>query len=127
MIRRLGFESPLPSVEAVRMACEHLFVARGPRYSENEARRAIAESRSWAEAPRLGMCHTGGAHQVLKKYAALWKIPTDHFDPYATLRGSAPQRRRPLEEILIEQSTFARNHLKERLYQAGLKRPVCEL
>ena len=73
------------------------------------------------------MCHTGGAHQILRKYAALWKIPADHFDPYAAVRGSGPQRRRPLNEILVIGSTFSRNHLKERLYEAGLKRPICEL
>jgi hypothetical protein len=73
------------------------------------------------------MCHTGGAIQVLRKYAALWGISAEHFDPYAAVRGSGIQRRRPLEEVLVEHSTFARNHLKERLYDAGLKRPICEL
>jgi ribosomal protein S27AE len=73
------------------------------------------------------MCRTGGAIQVLKKYAALWGISSEHFDPYVAVRGSGLQRQRPLEEILVERSTFARNHLKERLYHAGLKRPVCEL
>jgi hypothetical protein len=73
------------------------------------------------------MCHPGGAHEVLRKYAALWEIQTDHFDPYATNRAVGAKRRRPLDEILVERSTYSRNHLKERLYEAGLKRPVCEL
>ena len=34
---------------------------------------------------------------------------------------------RPLEEILVEHSSYSRNHLKARLYLAGLKAPVCEL
>jgi ribosomal protein S27AE len=54
-------------------------------------------------------------------------IAADHFDPYNAVRGTGLQRRRPLEEILVQHSTFARNHLKERLYDAGLKRPTCEL
>jgi hypothetical protein len=37
------------------------------------------------------------------------------------------KRRRPLEEILVENSSYSRNHLKERLYESGLKRPICEL
>jgi hypothetical protein len=73
------------------------------------------------------MCHSGGAHLILKKYAELWRISTDHFDPYAAVRGSGERRRRSLEEVLVEHSTFARNHLKERLYDARLKQPVCEL
>jgi HNH endonuclease len=32
-----------------------------------------------------------------------------------------------LAKILVERSTYSRNHLKERLYDAGLKQPVCEL
>jgi hypothetical protein len=71
------------------------------------------------------MCPTGGASKVLQKYARRWEIPTDHFDPYATFEG--PRLRKPLEEILVENSTYSRNHLKERLYKEGLKRPVCEL
>jgi hypothetical protein len=103
-------------------------VSRGPRYSPAEAREAIAASRSWAEAlRRLGMCNTGGAHHVLRKYAAAWAISADHFDPYAALRNSGTSRRRSLEEILVKRSTFSRNHLKERLYEAGLKEPACEL
>lgn len=73
------------------------------------------------------MCHTGGAAQVLKRHAARWEISTEHFDPYASLRGSGTVRRRPLDEILVEGSSFSRNHLKERLYEAGLKQAVCEI
>jgi hypothetical protein len=121
------FESWLPSHPySVRLVYEHTFVPRGPRYRESEARKAIADSRSWAEAlRRLGMCPTGGASKILKKYAAFWQIPTHHFDPYATFQG--PRPRKPLEEILVEGSAYSRGHLKERLYGEGLKRPVCEL
>jgi hypothetical protein len=88
----------------------------------------VAASRSWSETlRRLGMCAGGGAQEVLKKYTALRGISTAHFDPYAAVRGSGVQRRRPLEEILVERSTYSRSHLKRRLYEAGLKLPVCEL
>ena len=125
---RKGFKSSLPS-GSVRKALEHMFVARGgPRYSEREAREAIAASLSWTEAlRRLGMCASGGSHLILKKYVALWGVPTDHFDPYASLRGSGKKSRRPLDEILVEHSSFSRSRLKERLYEEGLKRPICEM
>ncbi|HUR86807.1 MAG TPA: hypothetical protein VMY78_15850 [Solirubrobacteraceae bacterium] len=32
-----------------------------------------------------------------------------------------------MEEILVESSTFSRNHLKSRLYSAGLKQAICEM
>ncbi len=88
---------------------------------------AIASSRSWAEAlRRLGMCHSGGAHVVLRKYAEIWELATAHFDPYAASRGRGFARARPLDEILVENSDFSRVQLKRRLYEAGLKQPVCE-
>jgi hypothetical protein len=123
-----GVQVLSPQSSVVRRSCEHVFVQRGPRYSEAEARAAIQVSQSWSEAlRRLGMCHTGGGHAVLRKYAALWKISTEHFDPYAAARGPRVRRRKPMAEILVEHSTFSRKHLKERLYEAGLKQPVCEL
>ena len=76
---------------------------------------------------RLGMCPTGNSHGILKKYARLWGISIEHWDPYAAVRGQGPRRRRPLSEILVENSSFSRHHLKNRLYSEGLKQPVCEL
>jgi hypothetical protein len=105
----------------------------GPRYTEEEARAAIAASTSYAEAlRRLGMRAAGGNHLTLRRYARdIWRIPTDHFDPHALTRGSGNALRRlarPLEEILVEHSTYTnRGHLKRRLYEEGLRQPICEL
>src|SRR4051794_23215339 len=99
-----------------------MFVRSGPRYSEDEARRAIAGARSFAEAlPRLGMRPAGGNHRTLKRYAGeIWKISTDHFDPRRAQRDALVRGRRvtPLDEILVEHSTYSRSHLKRRLYKA---------
>jgi len=105
-----------------------VFVPRnGPRYTEDEARKAIAESMSWAESLRnLGMCPTGGANEILRKYAQIWEISTDHFDPYARQRGSRNPLRQ-LSEVLVENSTYSRGHLKARLFREGLKPRYCEL
>jgi hypothetical protein len=55
------------------LLCEHVFVP--PRYSELEARAAAAVSFSYAETlRRLGMCSTGNAWKILKKYTELWCI-----------------------------------------------------
>jgi hypothetical protein len=65
-------------------------------YTEEEARTAIAASKSWAESLRaLGRCPTGGAWRVLKKYAEIWEISTDHFDPGAARLKNLKQRRKP--------------------------------
>lgn len=101
---------------------------RGPRYTEDAARDAIAQSKSWTEAlRRLGYCPSGGNPATLKKYAAIWEISTDHFDPYAGVMARIRKPLRPLDEILVEHSTYHRGNLKRRLYKSGLKEPRCEM
>ncbi len=99
-----------------------------PRYTEEEARSAVAGSWSYAEAlRRLGLRPAGGNHALFRRYVdEIWRIPTNHFDPYRGQRDG-PRNAIPLEEILVEGSTYARDRLKRRLYEAGLKRPICEL
>jgi hypothetical protein len=103
-------------------------MSRGPRYSEAEARKAVVDSLSYAEAlRRLGMRPAGGNHQTLQKYVELWEIPTDHFDPIFAQRRQRRREVTPLEEVLVEHSTYSRGCLKRRLYATGLKQRMCEL
>jgi hypothetical protein len=67
----------------------------------------------------------GGNFRTLQKYAGVWKIRTDHFDSDAP--RVAGRDRIPLDEILVENSTHHRGHLKRRLFKEGLKQPHCEL
>ena len=97
-------------------------------YTEAEARSAVAASRSYTEALRkLGVRPAGGNHATLKKYLDIWGISTDHFDPDAVRTAALGREPIPLQEILVEKSSYSRAHLKGRLYRAGLKQPVCEL
>src|SRR5215210_1818451 len=101
--------------------------AYGPRYSETDARAAIAASYSYTEAlRRLDMCPSGNARVVLRKYAEqVWGIPVDHFDRNARKGGTGAI---PLDEILVEGSAYSsRGNLKRRLFDAGLKERACEM
>jgi len=104
---------------------------RRPRYTEREARAAIASSLSLSEALRkLGMRPAGGNHATLRRYAdEVWKISTAHFDPHAAQKDALRRanRPRPIEEILVEHSTYCRTSLKKRLFREGLKQPICEM
>jgi hypothetical protein len=97
-------------------------------YSEEEARTAIAASSSWAESlRRLGLCTTGGAWRVLKKHAQAWEISTDHFDPDGARIRNLRRTQKPLDEVLVEGSTYPRKDIKRRLLAEGLKQARCEL
>jgi hypothetical protein len=100
-----------------------------PRYTEAQAREAVADSLSISEAlRRLGMRAAGGNHMTLRKYVKIWDIPTDHFDPLFAQRRQLRRRDiTPLEEILVENSNYSRGSLKKRLYANGLKKRRCEL
>ena len=102
-----------------------------PSFSEQELRRAISISRSWAETLRkMDRCPTGNGRVTVKKWAEEWEIDISHFDPHAAAtealrRGT--RRAKPLEEVLVENSSYSRQALKQRLYAEGLKDPTCEM
>jgi hypothetical protein len=98
-----------------------------PGYTEQEARHAVAASLSYSETlRRLGLRAAGGNAALLRKWLERWSISTDHFDPYA--RARAPRGDPvPLEDVLVEHSTYQRRQLKLRLYAAGLRKRQCEL
>ena len=88
----------------------------------------MQSAHSMAETLRqLGLRPAGGNHKTLKKLIDHYGISTEHFDPYWTQRGKRRPDATPLETILVEHSTYSRNHLKRRLYDEGLKRRACEL
>jgi hypothetical protein len=101
----------------------------GPRYSEAQAREAIAASLSYSDAlRRLGMRPAGGNHRTIRRYAEeVWRIPVDHFDPDAARHARLRSDPVPLEEVLVEGSRYQRALLKERLFATGLKERRCEL
>ncbi len=73
-----------------------------PRYTEQQAREAIAGALCYTEALRkLGMRPAGGNHRVLREYAEeIWRIPTDHFDPQRARLAKLGHRPTPLELVL---------------------------
>jgi hypothetical protein len=101
-----------------------------PRYTEQEARDAVAESHCYSDVLRkLGLRPAGGNHRVLRRYVdEIWHIPTDHFEP-SRARAAGLKRRGPiaLEVVLVPGSSYNRRQLKQRLYDAGLKNRRCEV
>lgn len=102
-------------------------MARVARYTEEDVRAAVAGSPSLTAALReLGLRPAGGNHRTLRKLIERYGISTDHFNQNWVLRGPRSQRAIPLSDVLVENSAYNRTKLKERLYEAGLKRRQCE-
>lgn len=103
---------------------------RAVRFTEDQLRAAISESVSWAETlRRLQYRSAGGNWRTLQKYAALWSISAEHFDPDAARRESLARARglvTPLAEVMVRDSSYTRSHLKRRLFDEGLKERCCE-
>lgn len=96
---------------------------------EQAIREAVAASITYSETlQRLELRPAGGNFRQLKRYIAQYDISTAHFDQAQARRAKrAIGIRRPLAEVLVEGSSFRRSHLKERLYEEGLKARACEL
>ena len=111
---QLGFPSGLE--------CEHMFV---PGYRSKNSARSCARSTSLSEVLRhFGLRTAGGNHRQLSSLARR----VGHLDRAFRPTGHLPRRGvNPLEAILVEHSTFSRGHLKQRLYDEGLKERECEM
>lgn len=76
------------------------------------------------------MVASGNNWRTLKRHAAeVWEIDVSHFDPRARQRAALERGRhppRPLDEVMVENSTYSRGLLKQRLYDSGLKKRACE-
>jgi len=97
-------------------------------FSEADLRVAVAQATNWAETLRLLGYHVKGAnHRTVPRWSREWGIATDHFNPGAGRLSAARERARPLEEALVENSTYDRGKLKKRLLASGLKQRTCEM
>lgn len=98
-----------------------------PPFSESALRAAVEQSLTWAGTLRLlGYQPKGANYRTLQRWVKEWQISTDHFDPNAARGRATTKRAKPLEEVMVANSTYRRGQLKDRLFAAGLKQRVCE-
>ena len=99
-------------------------------WSEDELRDVVRDSHSVSEVlRRLGYAPSGGMHRYITGRIRVHGLDTSHFTGQSWSRGcSFPQgqRARPLEEILVKDSTYGSGKLRVRLIAAGLKQARCE-
>ena len=63
----------------------------------------------------------GWYHKLFHKYAERLDVDTSHF-----LKKATPKNKKPLEEILVKNSTYAWSSLRKRVIGAGLLENKCD-
>lgn len=104
---------------------------RKRKWTDSELITAVQQSLSYAEVLRkLGLRVAGGNYDAVKRRVMELKLNTTHMTGQVWNQGErfrAIKSARPLNEILVEHSTFINsNHLRERLLSEGLKEYKCE-
>lgn len=101
-------------------------------WSDEDLRRAVSQSRSIAQVlGALGLKVGGGTYVAIQRRIAALELDTSHFKGKGWSKGlknPVPQRKRPLSEILVRDSTYTyTNGLRLRLLKEGLKEYRCEV
>jgi 5-methylcytosine-specific restriction endonuclease McrA len=89
---------------------------------------AVVASDSVSEVSRrLGYTPNGGVHRMVLSHIRTSGLDTSHFTGTRWARGRTfPRRSIPLEEVLVERSTYrANSRLRMRLIAAALLKPEC--
>lgn len=73
----------------------------------------------------LNLRKAGGNYRIINKYIKEYNLDTSHFEKGGFKIGESSKNKLPLEDVLIENSTYNRRDLKKRLYDEGLLKREC--
>lgn len=91
-----------------------------PIFKKSKSQKEVLEN--------LGLRSAGGNFNTLQKYIKLYNLDSSHFTKcYDAMSILKMKNKIPLDQILVENSTYDRTHLKSRLYDSGLKERKCEM
>lgn len=100
-------------------------------WTDDELRQAVKISYSYRMTiQKIGLIPAGGNYDQVKRRILELNLDVKHF---TGSRWNVGERRRqtnygtPIDQLLIENSDFQSYKLKNRLFSAKLKKPICEL
>ena len=100
---------------------------KSDKYEKNKFELIVKNSKNITDvAKNLGLKPFCGNRGTIKKYIKLYNINTIHFIVNATRGTNNFFQSKNLTEILVISSNFSTFHLKNRLYNEGLKERKCE-
>lgn len=104
-------------------------IAKKRRWTVEQLKNAVETSTSYKQVlSKLGIVEAGGNYDQLKKYVKEYKFSVDHFKGVGWSKGMylGPRPLIPLEDVLVEHSTYQSYKLKRRLFLNKIKEPKCE-
>lgn len=114
-------------IEAEAFLAETPESIRSGRYSDEQYREAVRQSRSIARALRLlGVVPAGGNYRVLRRAIKRLDLETSHFAGQSWSRGATiPNRVRPIEDFLSNKYPIQSDRLRRRLIKEGVLERRC--
>jgi HNH endonuclease len=98
-------------------------------YEKENLEKIVYQSNSYTSClTKMNLTSRPANYDTLKKYIKKYEIDITHFysDKLGGFKDYISKVKIPLEEILINGSSYGRTHLKERLYKEGIKKRICE-
>ncbi|MDG1949845.1 MAG: HNH endonuclease [bacterium] len=101
------------------------------KYTKEEFETAVKSSSTIKESlKKMGIQAAGGSYKMFHRYAEQYGVDFSHFtsaeERVKEMVRLQKFRKKSLEEVMVENSTYSRSHLKKRLYDEGLKERKCE-
>jgi len=99
-------------------------------WTDQELKDAVAAAFSRRQVLiELGLAPRGGNYATVKLRILALQIDTSHFIEGAWNKGipCTWNTRIPMEQLLVERSSYQSHKLKNRLFREGLKNPACEI
>ena len=98
-------------------------------YEKEFIQKVVNDSVSYKEALiKMGLRAAGGNYKILKKYINLYGLSISHFEsPEELSKRNLFKDKTPLDEVLVENSTYSRTSLKIRLYDVKILERECSL
>ena len=98
-------------------------------YEKEFIQKVVNDSVSYKESLiKMGLRAAGGNYKILKKYINLYGLSISHFEsPEEVSKRNLFKDKIPLDEVLVENSTYSRTSLKIRLYDDKILERECSL
>ena len=103
-------------------------MGKSKTYSDEQFVEAVKTSMSYRQVlSKLGLKQAGGNYSVMKNRIKDMGLDTSHMTGQAWNKGKThTNNTKPIEELLVENSTYQSHKLKLRLIKEGLKQHKCE-